>query len=301
MLEKVNPSGAGGAMPHLHFRNISPDSSGVGVCYVRSGQHKFTRTDKPFIVLNLQDSDNVCIPGYIFDVENFKLAGLELTQVQHSLVKIAYKENYLPRYGLTVIIDKLELIVNPGTSALSMYVGSAAEAKAKFEQLLSGLSSKLGLRINLPFTISTLSHVDYEQGEIGGLTIHYWDMFKLIEVYSTRFSEEDQSRLWGTFVLYIFAHSNYLSAEERGEADISLVSSLTSMLQTYVTKLKVGSGALEVVHILFGYQPKDIFVRLVVQASEEVTRTSKEINLYKTLPDTREGNAGYGIIRRYRD
>lgn len=301
MLEKVYKGDTNSPAPHLHFRNITADSSGVGICYVRSGAHKFTRTDKPFIVLNLQDSDNVCIPGYIFDVENFKLAGLELTMVQHSLVKIYYKENYLPRYGLTVIVDKLEKIASPTTEMLGKYVGSAEKAKERFELLVSGLSSKLGIKLTLPFTICTMSHIDFEQGEIGGLVVHYWDMFRLIDVYSSRFSEEDQRRLWGTFVLYVFAHSNYLNAESKDEADISLVSSLTAMLQNYVQKLKVGAGALEVVHILFGYQPKDIFVRLIVQASEDVTRASRETNLYKTLPDTREGNAGYGVIRRYRE
>lgn len=300
MLEQVNKSGGAQNTPHLHFRNISPDSSGVGICYVRGGSHKYTRFDKPYIVLNLQDINQVVIPGYIFDVENFKLAGVELTKVTHRLVRIHYKENYLPKYGLTVIIDKLELITG-ASSMMAQYVGSINEAKEKFSALVDGLSSKLDIKFNLPYTICTASHIDYEHGEIGGLAIHYWDVFQTLNTYASKFSEEDRRKLWGTFALYIFAHFNYLHAEENDEANITLVSKLTAMIQTYMQKLAVGEGALEVVHIFFGYKPKDIFVRLVVQASEDMQRASKEINLYNTLPDSREGDAGYGTIRRYQE
>ena len=72
----------------LVFRNISPDSSGQGVCYVCDGQHRFDRRERPFIVLYLQDVTGTVIPGYIFNVENFKGAGKDLSKVIHSMVVI---------------------------------------------------------------------------------------------------------------------------------------------------------------------------------------------------------------------
>ncbi len=301
VLEKITqnqPSGIPG-VNHIAFKDITPDSTAEGICYVRGGEHRFTKADKPFIKLYIQDTTGHVIPGYIFDLDNFKASGLELTRVIHSLIKVTYKENFLPRYGLTIIIDKLEMITTPTPGMLDLYVGSLKEAKEKYSALVSGLSVVLDKKVAIPYDICNVSYMDYAQGEIGGLAIHYWDMFNALKVYATKFSAEEQDMLWGTFVLYIFTHSNYLRAEADGSADISLVSQLTMRLQKYMEITTVSAGALELVHIFFGYEPKDIFVRLVVQVSENLVRAGREINLYQTLPISREGNAGYGTVRRY--
>ena len=115
MLQKVS---SGSDKRILCFRNIHPDSTGEGICFVRGGQHKFTKADKPFVVLYLQDSDKTVIPGYIFDLQNFQQSGAELTKVTRHIVRIKYRENYLPRYGMTVILDKVEIVENPSQEFL---------------------------------------------------------------------------------------------------------------------------------------------------------------------------------------
>lgn len=299
MLERVQPQNLGNNFKLITFRDIEPDSMGEGIAYVRNGIHKFTKTDKPFITLFLQDVEGAVIPAYIFDVDNFRAAGLELTKVIHGLVKVRYKENYLPKYGLTLILDKVEFISDPPASLLATYIGSAQEAKDKYEKLSKGLSKALGLQVTIPFTICSVFNGEYGQGEIGGLAIHYWDVFQALQIYAAKFSEQEQKQLWSTFALFLYAHHNFLRADDAGEADISLVTQLTAMIQQYMHKLPVGDGAVEIVHVLFGYEPKDIFVRLIMQVSRNIVQATKEISLYKTLPDSREGNAGYGTIRRY--
>lgn len=297
MLEKVSSVNSENL---LRFKAIAPDSNGSGICYVRGGIHKYTRANKPFITLFLQDIDGNVIPGYIFDVENFKAAGLELTRAIHSVVKITYTENFLPRYGLTLILDKVELINDAGPNYLSYFVGSAKEAAEKYQQLMDELSRLLNIKVTVPYTICTMSHMDYRQGETGGLCLHYWDMLRVLKIYAEQLAnDEERFQLYGTFLLYIYAHSNFLSADDKGEADISLIVQLTAAISRYKAKLKIGEGAVEVVHTFFGYEPKDIYVRLVCQVSGDLIKANKEISVFKTLPDSREGNAGYGTIHRY--
>lgn len=296
MLQKVS---SGSDKRILCFRNIHPDSTGEGICFVRDGQHKFTKADKPFVVLYLQDSDKTVIPGYIFDLQNFQQSGAELTKVTRHIVRIKYRENYLPRYGMTVILDKVEIVENPSQELLNIFVPSATRAKEYYTLLMQALSNKLGLRVTAPMTICTKGYLDYNQGEIGGLCIHYWDMFRVLDTYSEKFSSEEQKQMWGTFLLFIYAHSNYLEAATDGSADITLVARLTAAIEKHAKLLTVSAGVLEVVHIFFGAEPTDIFVRLVTHVSDDIVKATKEINMYRTLPDTREGNAGYGVIRRY--
>ena len=288
-----------GGERHIVFQNIAPDLVSAGICYVRGGEHRFTKADKPYIRLFLQDITGAVIPGYIFDVGNFKQSGLELTQVIHQIVKVDYRENYLPRYGMSIIIDKLHLVVDAPMSMLEKYVGSVQDIQDKYQLLQSKLKEVLKMPVSIPFTICNASHMDYSQGKIGGLVIHYWDMYEVLSIYARKFSEEEQHILWGMFTLFIFVHSNYLRAEAEGCADINLVTQLTAKMQRHQSVLKVSDGVLELVHIFFGYKPKDVFVRLVVQVSDNLIQMSKEVNLYQSLPISREGDAGYGTIRRY--
>ena len=298
MLKKVEENN--GKYKYLHFSNIMSDSIGEGICYVRGGEHRFTRIGKPFIVLYLQDVDGLTIPGYVFNVDNFKQSGMELTKAIHSILYISYQENYHPKYGMSIILDRASIVEDYSTAVLNKFVGTANHANEAYKYVQDFLVQVLKVKVGIPYTICTSSHMDYSQGELGGLAIHYCDMCKTLHVLSERFTEEERKQLWGTFVLYIYVHNNFLVAEKEGEADIQLVTKLTAVISDIKNKLNVGEGALEVVHMFFGYEPKDIFVRLIKQVSDNLIRASKEISMYKTLPISREGDAGYGAIRRYK-
>lgn len=298
MLEKVGNSKVENA---LIFRNIGPDSSGTGLCYVVDGQHKMSRRNKPFITLYLRDIEGAVIPGYIFDVDDFKRAGIDLTQTINSVVQITYEENYLPRYGLSVRLTKVSVVVDPPIDMLRAYTGSVDDVRKRYDDLMALLSKELSMGVTIPYSVCTMHHLDYADGKTGGLALHYWEMGQVLSMRAHRFNQQERRQLFGVFVLFIFAHSNYLAAEAKGSADIQLVTQLTAMISQYMKGLRVNSGAIEVVHMFFGYQPKDIYVRLIAQVSEELVRAGKEINLWRTLPTTREGNAGYGTIRRYAD
>ena len=285
----------------FYFRNIQPNSSGVGLCYVRDGQHKISRTERPFIVLYLQDPDGAVIPGYIFDVSDFKQSGLDLTQVIHNIVEVHYEENYIPKYGLSVRLTRVGLVTNPTAVLLSTFVGSTKSADEDMRAIVLGIQSKIGVMFSFPYTLVTTRHIDYEGGQYGGLAKHYLRVLKQLEALEDAFTEPQRRELYITFALYIFSHINYLAASQKDEADITLLSQLMSMTETYAKKLKMGAQVHEVVATFFGCEPKSIYVRLVCQLSESVMRSCKEINLWKTLPLSREGNAGYGTIKRYKE
>ncbi len=67
------------------------------------------------------------------------------------------------------------------------------------------------------------------------------------------------------------------------------------------SQLSVGSAAMELVHMFFGYTPKDIFVKTIANIGDFVQRIDKEFVLYSTIPVHQEGDAGYGAIRRYKE
>lgn len=115
----------------------------------------------------------------------------------------------------------------------------------------------------------------------------------------THLSGEEKRRLIATFLVYTFVHSNYVRLAEAGQADIAAVATLTESVNKLNAKLALGPGILEVVHMFFGYAPKDIYVKTISSFSDHVNALDKEFALYKTIPLTQEGDAGYGKIRRY--
>lgn len=285
---------------HILFNEIGPDSSGTGLCFVRDGQHRTTRWGKPYIVLYLQDINKTVIPGYIFDIESAGDIGSDLSKVIQNLVEISYEENYLEKYGLSVRIKKVHLVTDPTTDLLAPYVHSFADNEEKYKELMGQLSEIIGIKVSIPYSVCSMYNLLYHRGEIGGVIQHYYEMFSVLKTYATFLrNPEDVKKLFSTFLLYIYANINYLNAEAKGEADITLVTQLISAVSTYSSKLTTDSGIMEVVHGMFGYEPKDIFVRLVFQVSKDVERADKEISLWHSLPNTREGNAGYGTIRKY--
>ncbi len=298
MLEKVNQNPNTGPSV-FNVSNIPRDAQFTTIAYVRGGQHKFTRADKPFITLYLQDEHGVVIPGYIFDLRDFMGSGLELTKVIHSFVQVTAMENYLPKFGMSVIIDKLSLITNPSSDIATRLLGTVGDTTAVYNTLMKGIEKKLGIKITLPYNICTASYMDYYQGRVGGLCRHYLNMFDTLSVWSGEMSNEESRLLFSTYVLYVFAHNNYMAAREDGNDDIRLVNTLTASISKYMEALKVGDGAIEVIHLFFGYEPKDLFVRMVHQASLANTRAMNELATFRSLPISREGDAGYGTIKRY--
>ncbi len=301
MLEKVsNPIyGDDGETKLLDVGRISPDSTFECIAYVRGGQHKFTRAGKPFITLYLLDVHGVVIPGYVFDVEDFKAAGLELTKVIHSVVKLTVSENYLDGIGMTVIIKSAAIIEDPTPAMVSTFVGAVDSVSTIYQDLTDGIKKHLKVTVNLPYSMCTTSYMDYYSGRVGGQCLHYYNMLKTLEVWSNDMTMEEEHDLFATFVMYIFVHNNYLDAVERGKDDIGLVQTLTASVSRYMEALKAGAGTMEVIHVFFGYKPKDLFVRMVHEASNVNLRMMKELSVYRALPTTREGDAGYGTIKRY--
>lgn len=285
----------------LDVSNIHPDSTFECYAYIRNGQHKYTKADKPFITLYLQDINGVVIPGYIFDIANFKASGLELTKVLHTVVKLECSENYLHRYGMTVIINKVYELPKASPALITKFVGSVDEIYKIFENLKVELSQKMNKNVTLPFAICEGSYIDYYQGKTGGLCLHYYNTLHILDVWASTMTDQEKYQLYATFILFIIVHSRYLASQEEGKDDILLVQTLTNMISKYMKMLKVEPGVSEVIHMFFGYKPKDIYVRMVNAASESNMRAIKELSVYRALPISREGDAGYGTIKRYVD
>lgn len=302
MLERVTTpqrSDGGGGVPLLDVSHIHPDSTFECIAYVRGGQHKFTKAGKPFITLYLQDVNGVVIPGYLFNPDDFKRAGLELTKVIHSMVCITATENYLPRMGMSVILEAVAIVTSPTLEMTTTFVGKVDGIQTVYNTLLDGIAGKLGIKINLPYNICTTSYMEYYQGKVGGQCLHYLNTFKILEVWAQDMSSEEQHQLFVAFVLYVFVHNNYRAAAENGDDDIRLVTTLSASVSNYMERLQAGGGTSEVIHLFFGYKPKDIFVRAVHQAAQMNIRMMDELFAYRALPLSREGDAGYGTIKRY--
>lgn len=301
MLEKVKKEDTVDGAVLFDVSNIPRDAQYTCVAYVQDGGHKYTKASKPFITLYLRDINGLAIPGYIFDLRDFKSSGLELTQVIHSYAQVTVTENYLPKIGMTVTIEKLSMVTNPTAEMVKVFQGTIGDTQQLYQHLLECIRNSLNINISFPYNICTSSYIDFYAGRVGGQCQHYQDMFDILEVWSRQMSDEEKHQLFSTFVLYVFVHNNYISARESGNDDINLVNTLASAVAKYMDTLKTGSGVSEVIHLFFGYTPKDVFVRMVHLASEMSTRAMNELYTYRSLPISREGDAGYGTIKRYEE
>lgn len=299
MLEKVQRESSAGGLTLFNVSNLPRDAQYTCVAYVQDGRHKFTKADKPFITLYLRDVTGLAIPGYIFDLRDFKAAGLELTKVIHSFVQVTVTENYLPKFGMTVIIDKLGLIETPTMEMVSTFQGTVGDVQQLYQHLLDDIKNALEVKVSLPYNICTSSYMDFYAGKVGGQCQHYQDMMDILKVWAGSMNDAEKHELFSTYVLYVYVHNNYIAAREKGEDDIQLVNSLSASVSQFMGTLKVGSGVFEVIHLFFGYEPKDVFVRMVHLASTMCTRAMDELYVHRSLPISREGDAGYGTIRRY--
>lgn len=283
----------------IRFKDIQPLSSGTGLCYVRSASHKYSKSGKPYLTLYICDVDNVVIPAYIFDVVDLKQVGLDIKEMIGSIVSIDWVENYLKGTGLTLIIEKLDLVKNPNMDLLSKYAGKTDNIDSMLEHIYSRCIEVFGNKVQIPFFAQTHSNIDYDNGKIGGLVKYYYQIFNALDTIQITFPEEDFKTLYGTAILYIISHLRYIEAETNNKADVNLIVAITGAIQRSIDKLPVSKGILEVVMVNFGLEPTDIFVRTVHHIAKTIMCINKEVSTYNSLPISEDGNAGYGIIHRY--
>lgn len=295
MLEKVpNPN----TTPFMDFSTITRYSSGTGRCYVYNVVLKKTKQGKPFVTLYLRDIRGNGIPAYVFDLSSPLLAGKDAVQILNKIVQVDWDENYLNGVGLTLILSKVS-VVNDATEAdYALFQGVVEDINGKKAEIIKYISEVLQISVTLPLTIETYASAEYASGRQGGLLEHYWKMSKMLRNLEG-LQREERRRLAGTFALYVVAHSSYISAKDKGGDDISLTVALTKRITSLSGSLVLGAAALEVVHMFFGYTPKDIYVRTVSAISDVVSRIDDEFSVYHTIPLEQEGDAGYGKIRRY--
>ena len=284
---------------YVEFNKISRYSSGEGICFVYNAVMKRTQAGKPFITLHLRDINGATVPGYVFDLQSPLFAGGEVTKVKNNLVLIEWDENYLQQVGLTLILRKVSVVTSPAVDIIERFRGGVPEVNLKMEKLQNFFREVLGMNTTLPLSVKNASYAEYSQGKVGGLCEHYYRMLSFVRS-SDYLRPEEYKQLTATFLLYILVHSNYISAKESGRDSIELVSSLTQKVSSISSVLDMGSGCTELIHMFFGYTPKDVYVRAISQISKTVKQVDDEFALYHTIPLTQEGNAGYGTIRRYR-
>lgn len=295
MLERVTENTTG---KFMDFNSIKRFDSGSGLCYVYNVVLKATKAGKPFITLYLRDAAGNTIPGYVFDLASPLLAGGEAKEVTGKIVNIDWQENYLSGVGLTLILDKVQIITDASTADYALFQGAIQDLQKKKQDVVSYLSKQVGVNMTLPVSVDTYASPEFAGGRQGGLLEHFWKMSLMLNDLQG-LSTEERRRVTGIFALYILAYSNYLAACDRGDDSIVLASALTKRVSSLAETLRLGPAALEVVHMFFGYQPKDIYVRTVSTVSDSIHKIEKEFTLYHTIPLEQEGDAGYGKIRRY--
>ena len=294
----LEPVGKKVEQNYVRFAKIRRCDKGTGLCFCYNAEIKTTKYGHPFVKMMLRDIDGATIPGYVFDLQSPLLAGREALEAAGHVVSISYEENFLEKTGQTVIVSACAVVTNVPSKELSLFTGSVPGCEEMLSELTKGLQDHIGIKITLPVTVTSYASAVYAGGRVGGLISHYYQMYKALDGVRG-LNDEERRRLISTFVLYIFAHGNYLRAAEQGADDISLLLSLTEKLASLESKLELGSGCKEIVHCLFGVKPTDIYVRTVFSVADSVLRVSQEFEKYRTIPISQEGDAGYGRIRRY--
>lgn len=286
-------------VPVMRFDKIKKFSQGEGICYVRSGVHKRTRAEKPYITLYVADVNGVVIPAYLFEIGDFIRSGKDLSTIIGRLVCIEWEENYLSGIGLTLTLNKVSVVENPTVEQSAMFIGVADKLEERITEIQDVYKEITGHAVKLPFLVRTVSHIDYDNGKVGGLVSHYYKLQKTLCAMESSMDREQYIILHNTLMLYIVVHLYYVNAENENAVDIKLVSSLTSTISKILPKLETTDGILEIIHVFFGYEPKDVYIRMIVNFSKSLLHATKEINTHNATPEDQDGNAGFGTIHRY--
>lgn len=297
MLEPVRSGES--SRKYLRFSSIKEYDYGEGLCFVYNAVFKNTKAGKPFVTLYLRDIDGNTVPGYIFDLDDPILMGRDGKEVIGKIVLVDWRENYLKQIGMTVVIKSVSILTNPTQEQRELFYGKVIDGDAKCDEINQFFIKTLSVSFTFPVRMKTLAVPEYAHGSVGGLTDHYYKMYRYIKQMDDM-APKQYANLVATFALYIFAHTGYTVAVSEGRDDISLVTSLTKRVETYSSALKVSEGALELVQMFFGYEPKDIYVRTISAIDGLIRRVDKEFEMYASIPLGYEGDAGYGTIRRYK-
>lgn len=297
MLKKIDDVELG----FLNVSTISKDNIGTGICYVYGGVLKNTQAGAPFVTLFLRDINGVSIPGYIFNLESPLVAGKELNNVIGKVVKIDWRENFITGRGLTLIIEKVGVCNEVSPDMFAKFVGAIHNLNEKKSVLLSFLKDNLGRNVTFVSTIYSHASPMYCQGRVGGLLEHYYSMIPMLSSYKHTMKKQEFYHLIATFAVYIFVHSRYVISCGRPEGfdALEFSSNSTNDIVNFEKMLGLGQSVLEVVNMFFGYKPRDIYLRIITRVSELVRINDEEYAVYKSLPLTREGGAGFGTIKRY--
>lgn len=313
MLERVGPKASvgDGMTPFMHFNKIKRMESGTGLCYVRNAVSKRTRADNPFITFYVSDVDGLTIPAYMFNIGEIERYGTDLFSCIGHIVKVDWEENYIDKVGMTLKLSKLSRAENVKADELALFVGQTEEVDGMFRCIMNTLKQVTGVRFNMPFDMKMQCNVDYDGGKVGGLIKTYYRTMKMMDgLYTSQsasengklggvMSDRELKNLYGTFALFIAAHSHYIKCRDKGADDVSMLMELTRIIGNVSTSLSITAGAMELAYVFVGVEPKDFYVRTIKSVFDLVVRTDKEHTVLETLPELCEGNAGYGVIRKY--
>lgn len=281
----------------IDFRQLDTTPTCSGICYVVSAKHGVKRDSKPFFTLYLRDINNVTIPGYVFDLDNYVTQGVNLTKVQGKLIRAKFVENYLAGYGMTVILENVELCVDAPVDLISKFTGEIEDSNRKLDSILKYAEGILGVPIIIPMRSVMVSSEDYSGGRVGGVLDHYVILMSQLKTYESIMEDDEFRQLIATAMVYIFSHMTILN--DGDPHNVNHITCLTDKASKISNALKAQTGIMEAVHCHFGYKPKDVYTRIVDSTFYTICKTTREMTCYRALPATREGNAGYGDIHRY--
>lgn len=273
----------------MHFDRIGRYTYGTGFCYVRDGAIKRTKSDKPYVVLYLADPDGMVLPGYLFDIEDNMQFGTDLSNILGRVVQIKWEENFLKGSRLTLRLFEVQLATNVQPDILSMFVGTVEDTNKKVDEILAWYKGVTGHTLSFPYHIHTLSTMDYSEGKVGGLAEHYYQLHLAVKAYQECMSPDAYCKLVNASILYMVVHSYYIQARDKGEADINLVTELVTIVRRVYKRIATTEGIYEVAHILVGYEPRDLFVRIIYDLSETLRRHQQAISVWRSLPDSTDG------------
>ena len=283
---------------YLNISKLKIGNFGSAVAYVYDGKSKTAKNDSPYFLLYLKDINGVTIPGFVFNIIDHIKDGRTLTNIKGKFITFEYYCDSWGSNGISLQLTALNLVQSPDTSLISTFIGSLPDVDKYLKDLTNTLSKEYGNPIQLPEISLKMSYIDFCDGRVGGLVYQYIIMLYQLQTYKLIYSDSEYKDLIETFIVFISCHLDYL--ENGCEADIALLSRMTTKIKILTERLSATSTREEIVQYFNGYKPRDIAVRTVLHHFESVQKTIKEVYLNRTLPLTVTGDAGYGVIKRYK-
>lgn len=284
------------------FSRINRFEFGSGLVYIYSGVMKNTREGKPFVTLYLRDVEGNTLPSYIFDLSNPLVSGGEVSKVVGKIAKISYRENFINGRGLSLILNSVEVAVNPSVEDVAKFSGKVTGVEAMYDELVASLYRDLGVKISYSMASRNASTQFYGGGKVGGLVEHYSRLYAKLASYKGVMTASEYRQLIGSFAVFIYAHSAYLCNQVsiEGKDTLPMLSVMLDKAKLLGDQLNLGSSTVEIVNMFYGYEPKDFYIRIINRESEAIRVGDAELHLYRTLPINNDGSAGHGIVRRYK-